>query len=73
MIALRDMLDRDLDEAYETGAEDGFWAGYSAGVWAMTRAVRGEEVDLAIPAEFQPGGHRFFTRDFAREREERSA
>lgn len=60
---ITDMAMQDEDDAYMAGGEEGFWRGFSAGVWAMTRACNGENVTLAPPPEFQALGHRWYPID----------
>lgn len=52
-------------QAYYKGGEDGYWAGFKAGVWAMTRACNGEDVNLDAPQEFNPLGSRWYPIDHA--------
>lgn len=65
---ITEMAMQDEDDAYSVGAEEGFWRGFSAGVWAMTRACEGENVVLSAPEEFQALGPRWYPIDHSENR-----
>lgn len=63
--AMVDLALQGADESYHEGAEDGYWAGFRAGLEANRQYIMGERTVNPwddIPEAFRPLGHRYYRR-----------